>query len=189
MAKYKRKQNKVEALNWDEFIEYGKEQTVDLISKMPWHFTNMGNTVTHENDELYCISCSVAGGEYNMDPKKMLVMYDDGSVNTLSEFQFNQLYELDVQSEELETELATEPYLEFMREFTNHDTFEDCNFHKFKYDEETGELTHAKVKIPKAINDVDMMHIFTITNKHKLAFEIKRSGSGLSLIFNYIELE
>lgn len=189
MAKYKRKQDSVQALNWEEFIQYGKENVDHLTEGMPWSFNYKGNPVTHENDERYYITSSVGGGSYHMEPGKMLVMYDDRSVNILPELQFNQLYELDVQSEEPETELATVPYLEFMREFISHDTFEDCHFHKFKYDEETGELAHAKVKIPKAITDIDMMHVFTITNKHKLNFEIKRSGSGLSLIFNSIVLD
>ena len=106
MAKYKRKQTEVEAVNWDEFIEYGKEQADDLIEGMPWSFNYKGNPVTHENDQQYYITSSVGGGSYYMEPRKMLVMYDDGSVNTLSEFHFNQFYELDVQSKESETELA-----------------------------------------------------------------------------------
>ncbi len=57
--KYIRKPEIVEAVTFDEFLEYGKKNVKhsSLSSNdMPWSFDFRGLPVTHENDECYLIT-------------------------------------------------------------------------------------------------------------------------------------
>ena len=54
--KYRTKTIIIEAITFDELIEYGITQGENVVSGMPWSFKYNGHSVTHESDECYLIS-------------------------------------------------------------------------------------------------------------------------------------
>jgi len=56
MGKFTKKPVEIEAITFDEFIEYGKAHSEgSIINGMPWCFHYKGHPVTHENDDCYLI--------------------------------------------------------------------------------------------------------------------------------------
>ena len=55
MAKFKMKPMIVEAVTFDELIEYGLKHTNNIYNDMPWSFEFMGIPVTHETDNCYIV--------------------------------------------------------------------------------------------------------------------------------------
>ncbi len=70
MGKYRTKPIEVEALTFDEFVEYGKTQVKELTNGMPWSFEYNGHPVTHENDQCYLINCETE--TYRFTPDKII---------------------------------------------------------------------------------------------------------------------
>jgi hypothetical protein len=75
MAKYRKKPVEIEAITFNEFIEYGKSQVKELTNGMPWSFEYNGHPVTHENDECYLIPTKT--GTTNFTPNDMLIIRTD----------------------------------------------------------------------------------------------------------------
>lgn len=71
MAKYRMKPMIVEALSFDELIQYGLTQTDNVYNNMPWSFKYMGVPITHETDDCYII-----GGYTKFTKNQMLVVKD-----------------------------------------------------------------------------------------------------------------
>ena len=71
MAKYRMKPMIVEALSFDELIQYGLTQTDNVYNNMPWSFEYMGVPITHETDDCYII-----GGYTEFTKNQMLVVKD-----------------------------------------------------------------------------------------------------------------
>ena len=55
MAKFKMKPMIVEAVTFDELVEYGLKHTNNIYNNMPWSFEFMGIPVTHETDDCYIV--------------------------------------------------------------------------------------------------------------------------------------
>lgn len=60
MAFYKKKPVVIEAITFDEFVEYGCAEYDARHNKlpdgmMPWSFSYKGHPITHENDDCYLI--------------------------------------------------------------------------------------------------------------------------------------
>lgn len=55
MAKFKLKPIIVEAITFDELIEYGLTHTDNIHYNMPWSFKYEGIPITHETDDCYII--------------------------------------------------------------------------------------------------------------------------------------
>lgn len=55
MAKFKMKPMIVEAMTFDELVQYGLTQTENVYNNMPWSFKYMGVPITHETDDCYII--------------------------------------------------------------------------------------------------------------------------------------
>ena len=53
--KYKKKPVVIEAITFDELVEYGKTHDGNIVNDMPWSFDYSGHPVTHENDNCYLI--------------------------------------------------------------------------------------------------------------------------------------
>ena len=70
MAKYKNK-TVIEAITFDELVEYGRNNGANIVNGMPWSFKYNGHAITHENDECYLIP--TLEGIHNMTPKDMLI--------------------------------------------------------------------------------------------------------------------
>lgn len=71
MAKFRMKPMIVEALTFDELVQYGLTQTDNVYNNMPWSFTYMGIPVTHETDDCY-----ILGGDIRFTPNQLLVVKD-----------------------------------------------------------------------------------------------------------------
>lgn len=74
MAKYRMKPMIVEALSFDELIQYGLTQTDNVYNNMPWSFKYMGIPITHETDDCYII------GEYTKFTKNQMLVVKDGEL-------------------------------------------------------------------------------------------------------------
>jgi hypothetical protein len=77
MAKYIIPNKECEALTFDEFVEFGKNQPdANIVDGMPWSFNYKGFPVTNENDERYIISLA-DGKQYDFTPLEMIVTRED----------------------------------------------------------------------------------------------------------------
>ena len=76
--RYRKKPVEIEAIDFEEFIEYGKNHTDNIIDGMPWNFEYKGHSVTHENDKCYLIP--TLEGIHNFTPNDMLITEVDGEI-------------------------------------------------------------------------------------------------------------
>lgn len=53
--KFRKKPVVIEAITFDELVNYGVATGVDLLNGMPWSFNYCGQPITHENDNCYLI--------------------------------------------------------------------------------------------------------------------------------------
>lgn len=53
--KYMKRPVIIEAITFDDLVEYGKTHGGNIVNGMPWSFSYNGHPVTHENDECYLI--------------------------------------------------------------------------------------------------------------------------------------
>jgi len=53
--KYKKLPVEIEAITFDELVEYGKIHGGNIVNDMPWSFDYAGHPITHENDNCYLI--------------------------------------------------------------------------------------------------------------------------------------
>lgn len=72
MAKFRLKPMIVEALTFEELIDYGRTQTDNIYNNMPWSFKFMDIPITHETDDCYII-----GGIERFTRNQMLVIKGD----------------------------------------------------------------------------------------------------------------
>jgi len=78
MAMYKKKPVVIEAVTFEEFIEYGKQNGGNIVNNMPWSFSYNGHPVTHENDSCYLIL--TLEGTHNFTPQDMLITGGNGEI-------------------------------------------------------------------------------------------------------------
>lgn len=78
MAKYSKKPVVIEAITFDELVEYGKANGGNIVNGMPWSFSYNGHPVTHENDQCYLIP--TLEGTMNMTPNDMLITGVKGEI-------------------------------------------------------------------------------------------------------------
>lgn len=91
MAKYRKKPVVIEAITFDEFIEYGKNNGANIVKDMPWSFNYNGHPVTHEDDERYLILTHQ--GTHNFTPLDMLITGANGGVYPCKIDIFEETYE------------------------------------------------------------------------------------------------
>lgn len=90
--KFRKKPVEIEAITFEEFVEYGRKQSVyTSINGMPWSFEYNGHPVTHENDECYLIP--TLEGTYNFTPKDMLITGINGEIYPCKIDIFEKTYE------------------------------------------------------------------------------------------------
>lgn len=85
--KYAKKASVVEAVTFDEFVEYGRQQGVPLTNGMPWSFVYQNHPVTHENDFKYII-----GGMLQFNEGQMLLAHEGGALTVCSMEDFDTYY-------------------------------------------------------------------------------------------------
>jgi hypothetical protein len=80
MAQYRKKPVVIEAITFEELVEYGKTQVAPehLNNGMPWSFNYAGHPITHENDECYLIP--TLEGTHNFTPADMLITGVNGEI-------------------------------------------------------------------------------------------------------------
>jgi hypothetical protein len=52
---FRKKPVTVEAITFEELVEYGRENGANIVNGMPWSFQYKGHPITHENDDCYLI--------------------------------------------------------------------------------------------------------------------------------------
>jgi len=92
MAKYIKKPVVVEAITFEEFIQFGKDNCGNIVNGMPWSFTYKGLPVTHSNDECYLIPITGVGF-YEFTPSDVLITDEYGSTNPMKKDFFESLYQ------------------------------------------------------------------------------------------------
>ena len=94
--KYRKKPVVIEAITFDEFIEYGveycRQHAEVLIGGMPWHFEYNGHPVTHCSNTCYLIP--TLEGEMMFTTNDMLVTGVDGEIYPCKIDIFHKTYEV-----------------------------------------------------------------------------------------------
>lgn len=78
MAKFRKKPVVIEAITFDELVEFGKNNGGNIVNGMPWSFNYGGHPITHENDECYLIP--TLEGTHNFTPKDVLITGVKGEI-------------------------------------------------------------------------------------------------------------
>lgn len=78
MALFVKRPIKVEAITFNELVEYGKGTGADTVKGMPWSFQYKNYSITHENNECYIIQ--TLEGNMNMTPEDMLITGVQGEI-------------------------------------------------------------------------------------------------------------
>lgn len=78
MAMFRKKPVLVEAITFDELVEYGRTHGANIINGMPWSFDYKGHPITHENDQCYLIP--TLEGTMKFAPGDMLVTGVKGEI-------------------------------------------------------------------------------------------------------------
>jgi hypothetical protein len=91
MAKYRKKPVEIEAITFDELVQYGKDNGGNIVNGMPWSFNYNGHPITHENDNCYLIP--TLEGTHNMTPNDMLITGVQGEIYPCKLDIFNATYE------------------------------------------------------------------------------------------------
>lgn len=72
------KPNVLDAILFDELVEYGKEHGANIVNGMPWSFEYKRCSITHENDERYIVL--VEGETFRFTPNDILIEYTNGKI-------------------------------------------------------------------------------------------------------------
>lgn len=92
MTKYRKKPVVIEAITFDEFVEFGKQNGGNIVNGMPWSFNYNGHPVTHENDECYLIP--TLEGTMKFTPQDMLITGVNGEIYPCKIDIFEATYEI-----------------------------------------------------------------------------------------------
>lgn len=99
MAKFRKKPVVIEAITFDEFVEYGRQLISDNPEQggygfdgiMPWHFKYKEQPITHENDQCYLIP--TLEGIMKFTPDDMLITGVQGEIYPCKKDIFDKTYE------------------------------------------------------------------------------------------------
>ena len=89
--KYRKKPVVINAITFDEFIEYGKTHGGNIVNGMPWSFEYNGHPVTHGNDTCYLIP--TLEGDFHFTPDDMLITGVNGEIYPCKKDIFEKTYE------------------------------------------------------------------------------------------------
>ncbi len=78
MSKYRKKPVVIDAITFQELVEYGRSNGANIVGGMPWSFEYNGHPITHENDECYLIP--TLEGTHNFTPLDMLITGVKGEI-------------------------------------------------------------------------------------------------------------
>ena len=89
--KFRKKPVVIEAITFEEFVEFGNKHSDNIVDGMPWSFDYKGHSVTHENDECYLVPTHQGIVEFT--PNDMLITQIDGEIYPCKIEIFNATYE------------------------------------------------------------------------------------------------
>jgi hypothetical protein len=95
--KYRKKPVVIEAITFDEFVDYGKKFIADggdgnAVDGVPWHFKYEGHPVTHETNDVYLIP--TLEGTMRFDRGDMLITGVNGEIYPCKPDIFEKTYEV-----------------------------------------------------------------------------------------------
>ncbi len=90
--KYRKKPVVIEAITFNELVEYGRNNGANIVNGMPWSFNYNGHPITHENDECYLIP--TLEGTMRFAPQDMLITGVNGEIYPCKPDIFAKTYEL-----------------------------------------------------------------------------------------------
>jgi hypothetical protein len=79
MAKYTVIKEVVEVLTFEEFVEYGRKHSDNIVEGVPLSFMYKGCPVTHEDDKCYLIKAK-DNRDYDFTPDEVIVSNSEGKV-------------------------------------------------------------------------------------------------------------
>lgn len=91
VALYRKKPVVIEAITFDEFVQYGLEHTTNIHDGIPYSFEYKGCIITHENRERYLLP--TLEGVHNMTPLDVLITGVDGEIYPCKISIFEKTYE------------------------------------------------------------------------------------------------
>ncbi len=93
MRKFRKKPVVIDAMTFDEMVEYGKKQIGEenLTNGMPWSFKINGRAITHEDDNTYLIN--TLEGDHKMTRDDMLIIGVKGESYPCKKDIFDMTYE------------------------------------------------------------------------------------------------
>ena len=91
MAKYSKKPVVIEAITFQELVDHGVRQGVEIVNEMPWSFQYKGHFITHENDQCYILD--TLEGTERMTPDDMLITGIEGEIYPCKIDIFEKTYE------------------------------------------------------------------------------------------------
>lgn len=92
MTEYRKKPVVIEAITFEELVEYGREHGANIVNGMPWSFEYNGHAITHENDDCYLIP--TLEGTMRFDRGDMLITGVAGEIYPCKPAIFAATYEL-----------------------------------------------------------------------------------------------
>ena len=91
MAFFRKTPLVIEAITFEELVEYGKNNTTNIVNGMPWSFDYKGHPITNENDECYLVP--TLEGMHNFTPNDMLITGIKGEIYPCKIDPLNATYE------------------------------------------------------------------------------------------------
>ena len=69
-----REKKVIEAITFNELVEYGKANGANIVEGMSWSFDYLGHVVTHENYKCYLVEVVKETGSMPFTPDDMLII-------------------------------------------------------------------------------------------------------------------
>lgn len=89
--KFRKKPVVVEAITFEELVEHGINNCVNIVNGMPWAFSYGGHPISHENDSCYLIP--TLEGTMHFTPDDMLITGVNGEIYPCKKDIFNKTHE------------------------------------------------------------------------------------------------
>lgn len=95
--RYRKKPIIIEGYSFEEFVEYGKKTSINIVDGMPWSFEFLGHPVTHENNKCYIIP--TLEGDHKFTPNDVLLVGIDGEIYPCKKTILEKTYDIVEQGE------------------------------------------------------------------------------------------
>ncbi len=104
MAQFRKKPVVIEAITFEELVQYGKDNGANIVNDMPWSFKYNGHPITHENNECYLIP--TLEGTLNFTLQDVLITGVKGEIYPCKKDIFEATYDLVEQNVDDSKDLA-----------------------------------------------------------------------------------